>query len=127
MRKQVILLWLGGICMALSALPHALLGWPSLAAGLVQSQVPPALIAGLAVGWYFGSVGMASMGIIVCLHAWLEGRGRRPHPAALWVIGAGYLAFGLAAFVWRDFNPHFLSFVLLGLLVLVGSRPARVE
>jgi hypothetical protein len=44
----------------------------------------------------------------------------------VWTIAVGYVVFGVAAFLLRERNPHFLLFVLTGLLVggyaLAASR-----
>jgi hypothetical protein len=53
-------------------------------------------------------------------------RNDRSGAAIILVIAAGYLFFGLAAFITHDFNPHFLLFVATGLLAgLPALSPGR--
>lgn len=87
----------GGILMLASSVPHALLGWPASADKLLASGVDPDLVAGLAVGWYFGSAAMLAMGGVVLL----------------------------AAISYRSFNPPLFSFAVIGALLLLSSVMAR--
>ena len=75
------------------------------------------LISGLAIGWYFGSVSMVIFGVIVIVLAVKVHRQAQVSLAPAMVIALGYLVFGLTVFVTSDFNPHFLLFVLTGVLL----------
>jgi F420-dependent oxidoreductase-like protein len=65
MRTRAGLGLLGGALLLASSLAHALLGWPQMRTGLRAGGADPELIAGLGVGWHFGSLSMAAFGAIV--------------------------------------------------------------
>lgn len=75
------------------------------------------LVGALAAGWLFGSVSMLAFGCIVLSDGLDAARGRPVATRPLWIIAAAYLLFGIAALVARGANPHFLLFVVTGLLV----------
>ncbi len=108
---------IGGIFLLLSSPAHAFIGWPALENLLASANFDAGTIAAIAVGWYFGSVAMATFGIIACDISWRWLRGQSPATLPMAVISGAYLAFGLTAYILRDLNPHFLLFVLTGLLV----------
>lgn len=112
----------GGTLILLSALAHAFLGWPAMAGALAAAGAGEELAGALAVGWIFGSMAMAVFGLIV-LETAVRGRG----PAAVRFIAVGYLVFGLAAWLERDLNPHFLLFIATGVLLALFAflRPRR--
>lgn len=120
-RPQTGLLALSGVLLLLSALAHALAGWPPIARDLLASGVPTELIAGLRVGWYFGSAAMLAFAAIALHGAYAVWREQPAPLSALRLIGLTYLGFGLAAFVYRDFNSHFLTFMVLGVLLLAAA------
>ena len=64
---------------------------------------------------------MAIFGTVVLTAAIAALRGPLPSTAPLWLIAAGYLAFGLAAFTWIDANVHFLGYAMIGLVVAAGA------
>ena len=109
-----------GALILLSALAHAFLGWPAMAAALTAAGAGAELSGALAVGWTFGSMAMAVFGLIVLKIA-LSNAER----GAVRFIAFGYLVFGLAAWLERDLNPHFLLFVGTGVLLALFafSRP----
>jgi hypothetical protein len=115
---------LGGLSILLSSIPHALLGWPPIAQELRAAGVDADSIAGLAVGWYFGSAAMVALGVAALTCA--------PHvSAARWAwraplaIGLVYGAFGVAAIALRSPLPQFLLFVASGALLVIGSLLGR--
>ncbi len=109
---------LSGALLILSALAHALLGWPAMSAALVEVGAGEDLSGALAVGWYFGSMAMLVFGLIV-----LGITIRRRDPRAVRFIALGYLAFGLTAWLARDLSPHFLLFIATGMLLALFSFP----
>ncbi len=112
--------WLGfgtGILLVLSSGAHAFLGWPQFAPALESAGLDADFIAALAVGWYFGSMAMLVFGLIVLLAAGTAGKRKYVPADVCWIIAAGYLLFGSAAYLARDFNPHFLLFVTTGIFV----------
>ncbi len=119
-----VLTIVGGVLLVLSAVPHALLGWPPAAEQLLAAGVEAELIGGLALGWYFGSAAMLALGGAVLLSA--------PYVSAhhlVWrvpcCIGAVYLSFGVGALLSRSLDPHFLLWVVIGALLVIGSLWAR--
>lgn len=117
------LLWACALLLLCSAGAHALLGWPPIARDLQAAAVSADLIAGLRMGWYFGSAAMLAFAAITGLAAYNLKRGLSVPLGGLGVIGWTYLIFGLAAFVCRDFNSHFLAFMAQGALLLAAAGP----
>jgi hypothetical protein len=116
----------GGLLIAASSFAHAFAGWPPLREALVATGVGADLLGALAAGWIFGSVAMLVLGLLAALDGARLRAGTATSLAAARLVGLAYLAFGLAAYVARDLNPHFLGFVALGLLVgLPALGPAR--
>jgi len=118
--KTVVRPWIGvgtGILLVLSSGAHAFLGWPQFAPALETAGLDAEFIAALAVGWYYGSMAMLVFGLIVLRAAGTVGKNRFAPADVCWIIAAGYLLFGSAAYLARDFNPHFLLFVATGILL----------
>ena len=103
---------LGGVLLLASGLAHAFLGWPPLGAALAEAGVGEELAGALAVGWLFGSMAMIVFGLVVLRIAL-----RDVDPCTVRFIALGYLVFGVAAWLARDLNPHFLLFVGIGVLL----------
>jgi len=99
------------------------MGWPQAAAMLQPFALPEDLLAGLAVGWYFGSACMLCFAGITAQATWRVRRGMST--PALWPLGLLYLAFGTAAFVLRNMDPHFLLFILTGALTALMAWTSR--
>lgn len=117
MKARAVLGMAAGALLTLSSIAHAFLGWPALRPALDAAEVAPEVVGALAVGWYFGSLSMLVFGIIVLWTAvQVARRGDAPTGPAL-AIAVAYLAFGLVTYLTRDFNPHFLLFVVTGALV----------
>lgn len=112
---------LGGVLLLLAGAAHGLLGWPAMSQALEEQGVLANLRGALAVGWSFGTVSMLTFGAILLIAA----RDREPWSTstrrALLAIASAYLAFGVVALAYRNLNPHFLGFVVLGSLALVGA------
>lgn len=105
-----------GALLLLSALAHALLGWPAVSDALAAAGAGPDLAGALAVGWHFGSMAMFVFGLIVLRIAI-----RGDDPCSVRFIAVGYLVFGVAAWLARELNPHFLLFVFTGVLLALFS------
>ena len=114
MRNIVVIV--AGLLMLLASLAHGLLGWPAVRAELVHEHANPDLISGLAAGWLWGSACMLTSGAIVTISGIQMRRGNNSGALAVRAIAVCFLAFGLLAFVLEGFDPHFLIFVVLGLL-----------
>lgn len=110
----------GGVILVLSAVAHAFLGWPAMAAALAEVGAGADLVGALAVGWYFGSTAMLVFGLIVLRIALRAGE-----RCAVRFIAFGYLVFGVAAFLVRDLNPHFLLFIGTGLVLALFAFAER--
>jgi hypothetical protein len=119
------MLWIGGSLLVASAGAHAFAGWPPQRKLLAQAGNEADLINGLALGWYFGSVAMLAFGVVVLRDARALGR----HPAhvtgAAAIIGIAYAAFGLWALFYKGFNPHFIGFIVIGLLIAIPALLGR--
>ncbi len=117
MRARAVLGFLAALLLIASAFAHAVVGWPPFQSILEQAGIDADVTAALEVGWYFGSLAMLAFGAIVFLAAVRAIRGERAANGSLWIIGVAYTVYGLVVYVARDFNPHFLLFVVTGLLV----------
>ena len=113
--KSILVLSAGAL-MVLSSAAHAFLGWPPLRGDLKSAGVAESLMGALAVGWYFGSVAMLAFGAITLRSGLLLRRGDRSGVTPVRIIAACYVVFGVITFVSRNFNPHFLVFIVTGLL-----------
>jgi hypothetical protein len=122
-----VLVLSAGALMVLSSAAHAFLGWPLLRGDLKSAGVAENLVGAMAVGWYFGSVAMLAFGAITLRSEILLRKGDRSGVVPVRMIATCYLIFGLVTFVSRNFNPHFLLFIVTGLLagvpVLGRDRP----
>jgi hypothetical protein len=65
---------------------------------------------------------MFGFGTIVLNQTFRRMRHQPIQVGPLWIIAIVYLVFGIGAYVWRDFNPHFLLFVATGGLVALFAH-----
>ncbi len=125
-RSARILCLASGALLLAGALAHAFLGWPQLGQALRAASISTGTIGALAAGWYFGGACMLAFAAIT-FSAGLSNRGAMRPSVPLFAIAITYFLFGWVAFVLRHFNPHFLGFVVLGLIVgtaaVLSSRP----
>jgi hypothetical protein len=120
-RWQALLALVTGILIIASAFAHALAGWPRIYPALVASSLPADLIGGLATGWYFGSVSMLAFGLITFLTGVSSLRSGTVSAIPLKLISLTFAAFGIFAFISQGYAPHFLIFIIMGLLVGISS------
>ena len=113
-----------GLWTAISAFPHALLGWPPFASQLAALGANADLADGLAVGWWFGSLAFLMMGVLVLL-AWREIDTSPLAWRVVLAIGATIAFFGAAALVYRSGDPFFIGFVVSGGLLAASALRAR--
>jgi len=126
--KAAVVGILSGLILVASAGAHGLLGWSPFEEALESAKVDGEVVAALSIGWYFGSASMLGFGVIVLHQATRLLRGRPVQSGPVSTISVLYLVFGAAAYVYRDFNAHFLLFVATGLLVgLFGFLATRID
>jgi hypothetical protein len=114
-----------GVLMLLASFAHGLLGWPAVRAELVNEHASLDLISGLAAGWLWGTACMLTFGAIVTISGVQMRRGNYSGEFAVRAIAVCFLAFGMLAFVLEGFEPHFLIFVVLGLLAAASFLGAK--
>jgi len=119
-RLSSVALVIAGLLLLLSAGAHAGLGWPAMRQELMKVAAPPDLMAAMSIGWYFGSAAMATFGAIaLTAGVGAVAAGGRVFWASM-IVGLAYGGFGLATYaIYRE--AHFLGFVVIGLLAVVGS------
>lgn len=122
--RRATLAALVAVLIGLSAVAHAVLGWPPTRAMLVRAGVDAELVGALGASWLYGSIAMAMFAAISWHVAVLLRQGRSVF-VTLRIIGSGYLAFGVAAFTFQHFNPFFLGFAAIGLLALAATWPDK--
>ena len=90
----------------------------------MKVSASPDLMASMSIGWYFGSTAMAAFGAIA-ISAGLGAvrTGGRVFHASL-IVGLAYGGFGLATYAIYH-EAHFLGFVAIGLLAVIGSVRAH--
>lgn len=116
----------GGLLLLLSSAAHAFLGWPAVSAAIKTTNATAELTTDLMVGWMFGSVAMLTFGLIVLLFGLRLWRGCEADRRPVMVIAACYFGFGLAAFAWTHYDPHFVGFMVIGAIVAVAaSTPGK--
>jgi hypothetical protein len=114
-----------GWVLVAAGLAHAFAGWPPLRATLEAGGVDSDVIGALGAGWLFGSAAMLAFGAALVAMAGDVRRGASGSTAPAWAIAAALAGFGVAAWVLRDFNPHFLGFMAMGALVAGFAAAAR--
>lgn len=117
MNSRVVVGILGAVLLIASSWAHAFLGWPHFREILTKANVDADSIGSLAVGWHFGSVSMLTIGLIVLMAAIRVQQGKYAATEGIKVVAIAYIAFGGAAFYFRNFEPSFLMFVATGLLI----------
>jgi hypothetical protein len=119
MRGTILLV--GAAAILASAVVHGVINVPHLRADLIEMHTRPRVVGAVSLVLYFSVVAMGIFGALVLSAAVSAYRGKRPAAAPLWLVAAGYMTFGLAAFVWIDANVHFLGYAMMGLVVATGA------
>jgi hypothetical protein len=130
-RRTVSEYLIGGtsVIVFLSSFAHAWPGWAGVRQAL-QGHVEPPVISAIDIGWHFGSVSMATFGLLGLRSVALLRRGFAEARSTPLAIGTAYVLFGAGAMISTHLKPHFLFFVVLGALLLVGAllwSPARMR
>ena len=100
-----------------SALAHGIYGWSAVREALSTYAVHSDIMGALAVGWYFGSAAMLTFACVILRDAVRQLGRKSVDSGTLWIIALAYVLFGAIAFIAREFNPHFLLFIVTGILV----------
>ncbi len=106
-----------GAFLILSGAAHALLGWPELRADLSSANVSGELYQTVAIGWLYGSGAMLTLGAIVIVAGLAAPGGQVAAARVAALIGLLYLIFGTSALIYSSMNPHFIGFIVPGLLL----------
>ena len=120
-RLQLVLGFLGGALLLLSAAAHSVLGWKGISAELAKARVPSDLIQGLEMGWHFGGALTLAVGCIVILLFVSVAKGQPVSLRPVIVIALVYLGFGGWALVFSHMDPFCLIFIIPGLILLAAS------
>lgn len=111
----------------LSAFAHAGPGWTALREAL-HERTDPSVLGAVGVGWHFGSVSMATFGLLGLLSAVQMRRGQAQARWTPALIGAAYVLFGTGALLYRGGKLHFVMFIALGGILITAAllwRPPR--
>jgi hypothetical protein len=112
---------IAGTMLVLSSALHSLLGWTVQRAALEAVKAPPDLVVGLGFGWHFAGAAMLSFGVIVLMSIARAARARPVSLRPVLVIGIAYTLYGAWALTASGLEPHFLVFLLPGLLLLAAA------
>jgi hypothetical protein len=107
-----------GMFMLAGAAAYALTGFLPFQVAFEAARVPVGVITGSYIAWIWGSFAMAGLGLITLVEA---SRALRERPYSRPVVafsGLTFLVFGAWALGISGFNPHFLYFVVLGVMTI---------
>ena len=114
---RALLLFLSALLMLFAAVTTTTVSVPHLREDLLEINVRPTLLGAVMVGLHFGSFAMFGFGALVLVLAVRALREPGGFDRVLiGIIGAVYLLFGIAAFMWTG-SHHTLGYVLMGLLL----------
>jgi len=119
------LLLVAGILLLLTAAAHAFIGWPAIREELLASEAPGSLVRAIGIGWLYGSAAMLTFGVIALTVWWWAQTGKMMMGRVAGVIALLYLGFGTWAFFYSSLNPHFIGFIVLGVLLGAASYELR--
>jgi hypothetical protein len=122
-RARLILGIVAGVMLLASSVAHTWLGWKSLAEQLARTNVSPALLAGLHIGWTFGGAAMAILGFVAITTFVDRLRGGKAPLSHVIAIGIVYMAFGAWAIAASGGDLFFLGvFVIPGALLGIAAN-----
>ena len=124
-RARLVLVLMSGILFLLSSVAHSVMGWPNLAMQLDLAGAPDELVRGLAVGWNFGGVMMALIGLLAVKAARDAHRSRPVDRTSLVILGLTYAMFGVGAAPFLQSAVFAAVFVVPGALLAIGAWPSR--
>jgi hypothetical protein len=122
-RARLILGIIAGIMLLASSGAHTFLGWKSLSEQLADTNAPPALVAGLHIGWTFGGAAMVILAFVVLTTFIDRLRGGRAPLSHVIAIAVVYMAFGAWAIAASGGDLFFLGvFVIPGALLGIAAN-----
>jgi hypothetical protein len=115
------LYWLAAISIALGAYGHGWVGVVPVRAAIAASTLPPEIVGVLWIVWYFVSGCMLAFGALL----FWAGAALPRRAAAAWIVGALYLATGIASYAYSGGEPFWLLFVAQGAIVIATTFVLR--
>ena len=98
--------------------------YAALARRAVIARLPAELgrdtIEGLNAAWLMGAAAMVAFGVLALVGLGSLGRGRGAESVPL-VAGLFFLGYGVWGFFYRHHHPHFIGFMVVGVLFLAGA------
>ena len=115
-----------GVLYVLGGVLHSAAGLPALDHALAKTNVGAQLAQELSIFWVFMGASMVTFGGVQLTRGLrMRKKDRSGSVMALWVA-ACLILYDVAATIWiREFEPHFLAFVLVGLLMVFAALPGR--
>lgn len=125
MQRKVysVLYWIAAVAIGLGAFGHGIGGARELRAALAAAALDPKFVGILWIVWYFVSGSMLLFGGL-SLWAWFVARRGRDVMVVPVSIGAFYILFGAAAFVYAR-DSFWLFFLAQGVMLLAASLGLR--
>lgn len=121
----LVLVLVSGVLLTAGGILHDVAGWPALSRALEAEGLTGPLETTVGIGWVLGGVSMLAMGLMtLLLYSQLRHGLERARPQGF-VIGLLFLLFGAGASLIRFPNTHFLSFMGIGALLLLGLWLSR--
>ena len=118
-RLGQILIALGALLAFGSAFMHGSMARRAVL-GRLEGTVAPETLEGLNAAWMLGTASMVAFGVMALLGMRSLGRESGAVRVPL-LAGLFFLAYGIWAFVYRDFHAHFIGFMGVGVLFIAGA------
>jgi len=110
---------LGAAMAFASAWLHGFMARP-VVLGRLPADLAPATREGINAAWILGTAAMATLALLALLG--LRGLGREPGGwRAPGIGGLFFLGYGAWGYAYRHGHPHFIGFMAIGLLWIVGA------
>ncbi len=120
-RASLWMLLAAGLFLLFCGVAHVAVGWRAIRGALQTAGVAHDLVSSIGFGWIYGGAAMFAFGVIV-LSVWWWGRtGRFEATRVTSAVSALYLGFGGWAYVTSGLDAFFIGFIVIGVLLAVGS------
>jgi len=86
----------------------------------LPAGTPADTIEGVNAAWLLGAAAMVTLGVLALLQLGALGRERGALRVPL-VAGLFFLGYGAWGYLYRHHHPHFIGFMVVGLLFLAGA------